>query len=266
MHKIFSYTIPHTGTRFMNNIFREGIDNLMFIGDLHVRLRGRGDPQLDKLQCKEIGPAWWHKNVLKYTTPEEKASIILFHTHHGTLDSQIITALKNKKPDTQIISSLRNPLLIINTLIWTNYSLRGIHIKDESIEKRKERAHYTANLMENIFSIPSEHIFLFPTDLIQTQPPQERLHRVQELVDYCRVPMTKKITSLALEWDLVGDTAKTKKLLEKAKNKDFTRFKTIIQSNNYDKINKILDVELSCLKTHKILRSNLENIGYDICW
>ena len=266
MHKIFSYTIPHTGTRFMNNILREGVDNLMFIGDLHAKLRGRGGPQLERLPCEGICPSWWQRNVLKYATPEELSSIILFHTHHGIRESEIITSLQTQKPDTKVISSLRNPLLIINTYIWINYSLKGIHLSNESFVKREKRVHDIAHLMENIFSVPSEHIFLFPTDLIQSQSPKEKLSRVQELMNYCEIPMTKKISKLALKWDIVGDTAKTKKLLEKTKGKDFTRFKNIIQSNDINEINKILDIELSCLKKYKTLKYNLEKLGYNICW
>jgi hypothetical protein len=266
MKKIFSYTIPNTGTRFMNNIFREGIDDLVFIGDLHIRQRGRKNIRLDSLPCEGICPAWWERNVLSYATNEELAKIILFHTHHGEIESEIISSLRNKKPDTKVISSIRNPLLVINTSIWTHYSLKGIHLQNTSIEERKARAHYVANMMENILSIPQEHIFLFPTDLIQSQAPQERLQKVQELVGYCEMPMTKKIESLALQWNVVGDTAKTKRLRAKNKGRDITRFKNIIQSNNLDKINSILDVEISCLKNHKRLKDRLEDIGYSICW
>ena len=264
--KIFSFTIPHTGTRFMNNIFREGLDNIAFIGDLHVRQRGRKDQPLETLPCEGICHPWWQRNVLSYVTLDELSKTILFHTHHGNLNSNIIPALRNQKPDTKVISSIRNPLLIINTLIWTNYSMRGIHISNEPIEKRKERAHSVAALMENILSIPSEHIYLFPTDLIQAKPPGERFMETCGLINHCEIAVIKKIISLGKEWNVVGDTAKTKKLLEKDADKDFARYKKTIQSNNRDAIDEILGVELSCLKDHSELKDNLEKIGYSICW
>lgn len=249
----------------MNNLFREGLDNLAFLGDFHIRQRGRIDQPLEALPCTELSSSWWENNILSYAKPEEMSKLLLFHAHHETIDSNIISALQ-KKSDTKVISSIREPLLIINTLIWINYSLNGIHISEESIEDRAKRANYVAGLMEDILSVPEENIYLFPTDLIQAQSATNRLAQVEGLMNYCKLPTTKKIRELTLNWNLVGDTSKTKRLQQKNRGNEFTKFKQIIQLNNKENINKILNIELSCLETHSILRDNLRDIGYNICW
>jgi hypothetical protein len=267
MHKIFSYTVPHTGTRFLNNLFREGLDSITFLGDIHPQKRGRGKPHIDNKECQKIDSSWWDKNILSFATKEEKAkNYLLFHAHHRNINSEIIAAARAQEPEIKIISSIRDPLLVINTAMWTKYALEGIHPEEETTDWREERAWHTTILLTNLLSLPQQHIYLFPTDLIQNKSKEDKLLALETLTMFCNITPTTKMKELITAWSPVGATDQARKLKEKERYSDFYKYKRIINSGEVKEIEKIMKIELACLSYRKELKSQMIALGYNPCW
>jgi hypothetical protein len=260
--------MPHTGTRFMNNIFREGV-NFSFISDFHLQQQHRLDYKLgmDEIVNKNMTRKWWEENVTPFYSDENKNSNkILFHYHHVNPYSNLPKLLKKNKPSIPVISSIRDPLLIINTMAWILYSLKNIHITEQSEEDRKDIANRVAIRLENILSIPKNNIFVLPVDLFETESEENRQIIISSMMKHCNIEVNNKILSMASMWNRIGDTGQTKKIHTRNRAEEQQLYKEAIINKDSDFLKEHFQIELACLSGYNKLRKQLIKIGYKPIW
>jgi len=253
--KIFSYTLPYSGSRFINNIFRTGY-GFDFIGDYHLQQRGRPNKSihLDQLDCPPITRKWWNTTISPYYYGAN--TNILFHAHNFYINSKILSSLFKNKPEIPVITSIRDPLSIINTSIWTTYALTGRYIFNQTKAERKQRVEDIAMRLISILSIPRQNIYIFPIELGD---------KIKQKINNFTIDFKlRKINNIFTK--PIGETTKTKALYTREHGKEFDYIKHAINIKDISLIKEYLKIELDCLSVFHNLRSKLINLGYHPIW
>jgi hypothetical protein len=268
MKTIFAYTVEHTGGTFACNLFSNSFPESKFtwLGDAHAIQRGR-DKGLDAYPCNALTSEWFDRHVTRYTKSQEKKDVCLVHAHHEHPLSALSKALKGVKPEIPTFSSLRDPLLSIHTFLWRRFAVKGIRFEDEDRDVRWRIADKFARLVEDILSIPANHLFIYPVDLLSSFKPVRRIEYTQDLMKFCGLPFTEQCKSFVSNWKSLGDTSKSWHLQQRAGSEEFLRSKSILLSGDSKLVRHHMDVEVDCLSQYKDLAFRLQQVGYrDLSW
>jgi len=275
MNLILNYPIVHTGGRFVGNLFRQGCSpSCVWLGDSHFRERGRQRP-LHLTACKQVDAAWVYENLIRFLLPREKAnsSIVVAHGHlEWWHKSELQAALANSPSKLKVFTHLRDPLLILNTILWTKLMIEGHPSRGrETNEQRIKRAKSVADSVADILSMLEDNVFIYPVDLIQKMSEPERLKYTRRLMGFCGVSFTPRMRSLIQNWNLVGSSKKALASQNRVGGEDFLRCKesiaaggTLLEDSAFQ---KILGVEFAFLQKQEALKEKLYNLGYkNLAW
>jgi hypothetical protein len=278
---IFVYTAQHTGTWFLIHLLETAEGNGCFdFGDANARENGRQDT--DSIECKYITdtirarPASeeqecvdlcsWLENSYTNFVPEERKnqSLAVYHGHHFNSGSPLCLYLKdNADRPFPIVTSIRDPLLAIQTLIWREYN-SYLSFSLESLEERLERTIQHTNIINDLLSLPN--IFYFPID--QTNSTVERTLKTIELFNFCGLKLSDRTKKFIQDWE-PHNTTKDWVFHPKGQFSSavFECIKKEIAAGNKEFVKEILSIEFNYLHTRDDLKEKFSRLGYsDMIW
>lgn len=172
---ILVYTPQHTGTWFLINLIKTASKSHFVLTDADACSRGaKIDPLLEKkypfayIDDKILSPSslygfnfghkWLQERFLDSLTPEElQSEIIIFHCHIKQPNSPFVRSIGSNERCLNIASSMRDPLLAIQTLIWRQYGTYKNFYDSESPYTRIGRAYIHVQRILNILSLKSKY-------------------------------------------------------------------------------------------------------------
>lgn len=268
---ILVYTVQHTGTWFLINLLFTGQNNKSgLLPDFEAKQRGREDPyEIDKnlfsfeddiyisiSECfpiEKVNKDWLNRTFFNFLNEEEASSdLLIIHNHCRQPESELIKNLRITKPEIPIVSSMRDPLLSIFTLIQREHKTYESFSKERTYT-RLGRIVAHSNRFLSILTLPKEHVFIFPIDI------KEKEKNIDNLFNFCSLEKTEKTFETIKGWKPVNKT--------ETENNLFNDIKSYIISKDIKQIEKYLKVEFDYLRTRKDLKTLLQNLSYeDLSW
>lgn len=270
MKIINAYTIMHTGGTFLCNLFVENFTKESFVwhGDAYCKQMGRAyvlDEYQDKIDV--ITEEWFISQTIEYFEEEYKQKDVVLYSHHfKNPTGPFVTSLKNNKPEIKIVSSLRDPLLIINTFIWWDFAYNGTLLNDMEDIVRFRRADNTAKAVNSLLDVPPENMFILPVDLLATKDDKTKYETVKQMFDFCEIDISESGIDNILGWKKRNNTSGSWHLKQQNGVESFKKHKQLLESKNRDKIQRSMSIEFDRLNSDKELTEKLIKLGYDPIW
>lgn len=281
VHKIFVWSIQHTGTFFASHTIASAYPNeqQLRIGSLyekhkklkHTRYVTAGPIELSDFikPSKQIEEDWADQAITCVCTPEDLAGkkIIVGHEHHHKAKSWMVKSVTDFKPKVPIIVPMRDPLLSLHSKLW--------RADEEHHNKGWDRAAARANRLKGwvdryieLLSVPKGHIFLLPIDATQSQTEQGRLGLIKDLFQFCNVPFNERAIDNAKSW---APQNRTFKLISRRKGPEpkprWEKFKERYAARDKAHTRKFMGLEFDLLQKEERLKELMKKAGYnDVLW
>ena len=278
-HKILAYTVQHTGTWFLIRLLHTAeVSSYWDISDGEVRKRGRPDPEnlyeynhfvalddkvlsiAETFPVEEVDDDWLSNVFSQYMTEQERLNdLVVFNCHLKQPESNLVGALREKEPSFPIVSSMRDPLLAIQTLIWRQYKSYSTFTRaDEEAYHKFGRAHIHLWRIENILDLPREKVFVFPVD---TEIDKNKL--VTDLFSFCGLETTERTAKYIEEWKPQNNTSSWEELHPDDDIRPFEDFKQAVAAKDKTTVRKMLPIAFDYLHSRDDIKRKLEDLGYN---
>ena len=281
MHKIFIWSIQHTGTFFASHTIASAYSGSkqLRIGSIyerhqklkHKRFTETGPIELSDFvkPTSEITADWFDEAITTVCTPEELAGkrIIVGHEHHHKAESWMVRAVTNIKPGTRIIVPMRDPILSLHSKIWR--AKEQHHASNWSADKvRANRLEGWVKRYIELLSIPEGHVFILPIDAEQSKDSDSRIKLVKQMFEFCDVPFNGPAQDNAKSWEPENRThsliARTQK---SAPSPKWEVFKERYLTGDVNHTKRLMGLEFNLLRKQDKLKRLMENVGYkDVLW
>lgn len=269
MQSALLYTVEHTAGSFTGELLRGLSPSNVWLGDAHMMQRGR-KKGLDAYRCRNFNDAWLKKYLLDYlTASESEVDFVMFSAHHSVPGSNLVKALVKAPLPLPVVSSVRDPLLVVHTKLWRECAIQGIALEDVSVEYRQELVRKYADLVHDILSVPNGHMFILPVDLVGMQSRETRLAWVKRMLKFCGLPVISmdiakyhELVDRAHQWARVGDTRMSTHIIRAGLQKPFVESRRYIYRKNKKGIQKYMPYEFNYLNTRDDIKAKMETLGY----
>lgn len=266
------YTIQHTGTHFLVQLIKTTNYRIKFIPDCRMSSKGRTDLNINSLlqeddNCESIAECypvtsieeWLQTVALKYIN-SKNYDILIFQCHCKQPNSELGRYLKESKSTIPILSSCRDPLLSILSIIYRSNETfeefqksRG-YLRLGRIVAHTERFNF-------LLSIPNDNIYLLPVDIINKE-------KASNILNSVGLTYSNKTKEYIKEWQPENKT--TEWLDRYNRNNEinlFIELKQAVIEKDTVTIKKYLGIEFDYLQRQEKLKEQLYNIGYrDLTW
>jgi hypothetical protein len=281
--QILVYTAQHTGTWFVINLLRTANSNSnRVLADNAVRLRGRilhknyeknnpfayiDDKVLSEAELAEsseskkgyLGTGWLKRTFLNYTTEEENSvGLLILHNHCKQFDSTLIKYLRIKNPVIPVVTSVRDPLLAIITLVWREYGKIDKFVTEHPY-MRLGRVVAHVKRIENLLFLPAGRVFLFPIDAKNI----DKSLLCKNLFDHCGLVQTEDTERYIQDWKPQNETKNWDLFKSDYEIDKFEEIKRDILNGKDDLVKEYFKIEFDYLKTCDNLKISLKNLGYE---
>lgn len=261
---VWANTVEHTGGTLLCNTFLSNFINPIWLGD--SRLMQRGNVKgLDDYELAEIKD----KTISRLNENEQNSDAILFSSHHSNIYSPCMTSvIMGESPPMPMITSLRDPLLIINTWVWWMFAFYGIELKQMKRWERQMRTNHVMGVVMNISSLfRYKDVYTYTIGCDGDFDLVNRMDQTESLYKRLGVEFTDSSKKLFEEWKPINETNKGHDLNAKNGKEIFEDYKKRILSNDMDFLMQNYDVEMYMLRSNKLLKNKLYAIGYrNLAW
>jgi len=180
-------------------------------------------------------------------------------SHHIIPGQPIFNMIDSNKCPLPVVTTLRDPLLVMNTLLWRYIYEKTFPVQLSKWRRLKEAERQVEVIKECIHLSKTNKSFLLPVDL-------EDKPTTYNMFDYCGIVPTEYTCSLIEEWPHKNITQNVIKKKTNRKQQHLIA-KKAIQARDVNAIKKLLDVEFNFLQRQEDLKQQLETIGYrNLSW
>jgi hypothetical protein len=281
MHKIFIWSIQHTGTYFASHAIASAypVNQQLRIGSLYERHRKLGHERFTNTgpielsdftkPAKHVISSWIDQAITTVCTPEElhDKRILVGHEHHHKARSWLIKSITAFKPDVKIIVPMRDPIMSLHSKLWR---AREQH-HNADWDKKGTRIARTNSWIERyieLLSIPQGHVFILPIDAEQSKTEEDRVELIKQAYKHCNVPFNDLAQETVREW---GAHNKTFDLIKRTQDAPpeprWENFKRRYLAGDIQHTKKLMGLEFEMLYKVDKLKELMHNIGYrDLLW
>jgi hypothetical protein len=281
VHKIFVWSIQHTGTFFASHTIASAYPGKqqLRIGSLYEKHQKLGHKRYVKTgpielsdfikPSERIEEDWTDQAITSVCTPEQLAGkkIIIGHEHHHKAKSWMIESVTKYKPAVPIIVPMRDPLLSLHSKLWR--ANEEHHNKSwDSAGTRTNRLKSWVERYTELLLIPKEHVFILPIDAQQSETSEGRIQLIQDMFEFCEVPFNDSALKTTNKW---APQNRTHNLIsrrnEKGPKPRWEKFKEQYLAKNIPHTKKFMQLEFDLLHKEKRLKELMQKVGYrDLLW
>jgi hypothetical protein len=281
MHKIFIWSIQHTGTYFASYSIASAFptNQQLRIGSLyerhqklgHKRFTMTGPIELSDFTkpSKHVISSWIDQAVTTVCTPEElhNKRILVGHEHHHKARSWLIKSITAFKPDVKIIVPMRDPLLSLHSKLWRAREQHH-NANWDKIGVRTTRANSWIERYIELLSIPKGHVFILPIDAEQSKSGDSRIELIQQAYEHCKVPFNDLAREAVKNWPTHNRTFDLiKKTQKNPPRPQWENFKKQYLAGDVEHTKAFMELEFEMLHKEDKLKKLMENVGYrDLLW
>lgn len=281
MHKIFVWSIQHTGTFFASHTISAAYPGKrqLRIGSIYERHKNLGHKRFTETGPIELSDFveptdkvkedWFDQAITTVCTPEELAGkrIIVGHEHHHKANSWMIQSVTKFRPGLPIIVPMRDPILSLHSKLWR---AKEQHHNEDWNKKgtRETRLKDWIRRYIEFLSVPEGHIFILPIDAEQSKEESSRVKIIKELYSHCGVPFNDLALEAILKWAPENRTHELiTKTQDEAPSPRWERFKERYLAGDIEHTKKLMRFEFEELHKRDDLKRLMEKIGYkDVLW
>jgi len=186
-------------------------------------------------------------------------NIRIFSSHHVVPSQPIYNMIVLNKCPIPIVGTIRDPLLVCNTLLWRYISEKTFPIEIEKWRRQKEIERQVEVINESLYLRETNKMFLLPVDLKQ-------IDVACDMFKYCNLRLTKNVCESIAFWKPKNITQKVikQKTIRQIKH---LKVKQAITDRDIDTVKSLLGIEFEYLRKQDTLKKRLENLGYkDLLW